>query len=105
MRDLLQNFILTILISLLSSTFLFAQVEYPGWTYEMKVLPFDVLYPFETEFARINGETKTSDEEIRVRLTNANNEGANVVIFYIDNEQFVCNCSASLHNRIRTGGG
>ncbi len=77
-----------ILISLflLAST-AFAQIIYPSWTYNMKILPFDVLYPFETSFAQLNGEGETSDEEIKNKLTNAKNEGANVIVFYIDNEQ------------------
>ncbi|HDL18194.1 MAG TPA: T9SS type A sorting domain-containing protein [Bacteroidetes bacterium] len=64
-----------------------SQNGYPDWAYEMKVRPFDILYPFETAFARMNGEDKTSDEQIRHRLNTAKNAGANVVIFYIDDEQ------------------
>ncbi len=64
-----------------------AQDAYPVWAYEMKVWPFDVLYPFDTAFAEINDEGRTSDDAIKEKLDAATNAGANVVIFYIDNEQ------------------
>ena len=87
MRNLYQPAILSIIIILFLTNSISAQVEYPDWCYEMKIWPFDILYPFETGFARINGEDKTSDAHIKSSLNEAKNEGANVVIFYIDEEQ------------------
>jgi len=87
MRNLYQPAILSIIIMLFLTTSISAQVEYPDWSYEMKIWPFDILYPFETAFARINGEDKTSDTQIKSSLNEAKNKGANVVIFYIDEEQ------------------
>ncbi|NOX18347.1 MAG: T9SS type A sorting domain-containing protein [Chlorobi bacterium] len=75
------------IILLMVSSAIFAQNDYPDWACEMKVWPFDVLYPFDTAFAGINGEEKTSDADIRGKLDAAVNAGANVVIFYIDDEQ------------------
>ena len=81
----LRKFSFAVLIFLVT-TLSYAQ-EYPDWTYGMKVFPFDILYPFDTAFANINGENNTSDSEIRDKLNAAQSNGANVVIFYIDNEQ------------------
>ena len=53
-----------------------AQTLYPDWTYEMKVWLFDVLYPFETGFARINEEVKTSEAMIWDQLNTAQSAGA-----------------------------
>ncbi len=75
---------LYILILFLSSL---AYAEYPQWSKEMKVWPFDILYPFQTAFATKNGETATSDAEIQARLDDAVAHDANTVIFYIDEEQ------------------
>ncbi|MCF6271377.1 MAG: T9SS type A sorting domain-containing protein [Melioribacteraceae bacterium] len=87
MGNICQNSILSAILILFLSSLISAQEKYPDWSYEMKIWPFDVLYPFETAFARINGEDKTSDTQIRNNLNTAKNEGANVVIFYIDEEQ------------------
>ncbi len=81
----LQKFSLTVLMFFV--TVLSYAQEYPDWTYGMKIFPFDILYPFNTAFANINGESNTSDSEIRDKLNTAKSNGANVVIFYIDNEQ------------------
>ncbi|MFF5212737.1 hypothetical protein [Streptosporangium sp. NPDC000396] len=48
---------------------------YPAWTYGMKVWPFDILNPGDTEAS------------IRERLDEAKNRGANTVIFYLEEEQ------------------
>lgn len=74
-------------ITILSPNRVSAEAGYPDWTLSMKIWPFDILYPFKTGFARINGEDKTTDSEIRSKLETAKNNGANVVIFYIDDEQ------------------
>jgi hypothetical protein len=64
-----------------------AQVSYPDWSFAMKVWPFDILYPFQTEFAKLYDEDATSNSEIRERIDIAIDRGANVIIFYIDDEQ------------------
>jgi hypothetical protein len=50
-------------------------VEYPAWTYSMKMLPFDILRP------------TTPDAVIRSRLDSVRSQGANTVLFYIEAEQ------------------
>lgn len=50
-------------------------VSYPAWTYGMKVWPFDILNPGDTEAS------------IRKRLDTAKGKGANTVIFYLEEEQ------------------
>ncbi|MER6951830.1 hypothetical protein ABT294_48225 [Nonomuraea sp. NPDC000554] len=50
-------------------------VTYPGWTYAMKVWPFDILGPDDTRAS------------IRERLDTAKDSGANTVIFYLEEEQ------------------
>ncbi len=75
-KTLFQNILLTILIHLSFSITIFSQSEYPDWTYEMKVWLFDVLYPFETGFARINEEVKTSEAMIWDQLNTAQSAGA-----------------------------
>jgi len=69
------------------SSILFGETNYPQWSFEMKIWPFDILYPFQTGFATLNGVTATSDAQISGRLDAAVSKGANTVIFYIDDEQ------------------
>ncbi|RLD10949.1 MAG: hypothetical protein DRI44_04760 [Chlamydiae bacterium] len=65
----------------------FCETNYPQWSLEMKVWPFDILYPFQTGFATLNGTTATSDTQIQNKLDAVVTKGANTVIFYIDDEQ------------------
>jgi len=69
------------------SSILFGETNYPQWSFEMKIWPFDILYPFQTGFATLNGVTATSNAQISDRLDSAVSKGANTVIFYIDDEQ------------------
>lgn len=63
-------------------------VTYPDWTFSMKIRAFDVLYPFETGFARLSNNGKeTTDNDIAEKLDSVKKDGANTVIFYIDDEQ------------------
>ncbi|MCK5851704.1 hypothetical protein KAH27_01635 [bacterium] len=69
------------------SSISFGEINYPQWSFEMKVWPFDILYPFQTGFATLNGVPATSDSEIQNKLDTVVNADANTVIFYIDDEQ------------------
>ena len=52
-----------------------SRASFPEWTYAMKVWPFDLLFP------------DTTAEEIQQNLDQAETNGANTVIFYIEEEQ------------------
>ncbi|HYA40361.1 MAG TPA: hypothetical protein VEF34_03605 [Syntrophobacteraceae bacterium] len=61
-----------------------ASASFPAWTYEMKVWPFDVIYP---EHRCDPTNPPTTFQDIIDRLNVAQAKGANTVIFYIDDEQ------------------